>query len=331
MRKIYYFLLIFFSLVACSLPVLPVVDNNFYSVNVFIPGQIQGSPPLESLLAGLEEAEVNLGENLKVSVLEAGFDQGEWDRKFEKMVSTIQANLYITTNPSMRGIVEKMAKRFPQKNFLILESTSIDLPNVMSIDFKSDELAYLSGVFAASFLSETYPNLSPYVGVLIGQEYPKMESIVLHFMEGFNSYSEETKVSYRVLGNWYDAERSRQLADQFYSAGVMSILTIAGIANQGVIQSAKENNRYIMFYESSLNDPALLLSNTVFSGFIDYRSLTSFLIQEAYNGSLPLGEHVIYGLEDSILGFLEINENLKEKLDKNRFVLGLALDSLQNE
>lgn len=331
MRKIHYLLLSLFSFIACSVPTLPVVDNNFYVINVFIPGQIQGSPPLESLVAGLYEAENALGENLKVSILEAGFDQGEWDRQFEKMVNTVQANLYITTNPSMRGVVEKMAKRFPKKNFLIFESDSIDLPNIMSVDFKSDELAYLSGVFAASYLSEVYPNLNPYVGILIGQEYPKMEKIVLNFMAGFNSYAEDTKISYRVLGNWYDAERARQLADQFYDSGVMGVFTIAGLANQGVVQSAKENNRYVMFYESSLNDPSLLFNNTIFSGFIDYKNLSSFLISEAYNGSLPLGEHVVYGLGDSILGFLDSNDNLKEKLDKNRFVLGLAFDSLENE
>lgn len=332
MRNVYYFLLSFFSFVACSVPTLPVVDNDFYTVNIFIPGQIQGSPPLESLVAGLYEAENNLGSNnLKISVLEAGFDQGEWDRQFEKMVNTVQANLYITTNPSMRGIVEKMAKRFPKKNFLIFETDPIDLPNVLSIDFKSDELAYLSGIFAASYLSEIYPNLTPYVGVLIGQEYPKMEAIILSFMSGFNSYAEETKISYRVLGNWYDAERARQLADQFYDSGVMGVFTIAGLANQGVVQSAKENDRYVMFYEASLNDPALLFNNTIFSGFIDYKNLCAFLINEGYNGSLPFGEHIIYGLEDSILGFLDSNDNLKEKLDKNRFVLGLALDSLENE
>ncbi|KAL0264050.1 UNVERIFIED_CONTAM: hypothetical protein PYX00_010915 [Menopon gallinae] len=231
-------------------------------------GQLQGSPPLQSLFKGLEEVEKQLSGDCSLKVLEAGYDQSEWDLKFKKLVASSDADLYITSNPSMTAIVQEVAQAYPSKHFIVFESKALSLANVITVDFCSEELAFLAG-----------------------QEYPKMDSIIQAFRQGYAQYTNDmARVVYQVLGNWYDAERARQLSAQQYESGVKAILTIAGLANQGVFQSAQEK------------------------GFIDYKTPACHLVKQACQASLSFGKHYQYGVKDGLLGFLSSTPNLKGKL-----------------
>jgi simple sugar transport system substrate-binding protein len=48
-------------------------------------------------------------------------------------------------------------------------------------------------------------------------------------------------LDFRVLGNWFDADKARGMAMDMYRTGSRVVLCIAGSANQGVIQAARES------------------------------------------------------------------------------------------
>lgn len=303
-------------------------DTNRLNIVVFLPGKIQGSPALTSLMKSIHSFEAEKESNFSFSVIEAGFNQAEWDIRFKKIVVTTQADLYVTTNPSMLPIVNEMAQTHPSKKFLIFESPSSQQKNVITIDFKAEELAFLSGVYTSAYFRKEYPDLVPYVAILVGQEYPRMDQIISAYKKGFESLGYPTRVSYRVLGNWYDAERARQIASQFFQAGAMGVFSIAGVANQGVFQAAKEDEGFIMFYEMDSSETFLQDKSVLFSGFINYASLFSQFLKEFSHHTLSFGQHYEYGIKDKVLGFIDNNSFLKQNLKIVENELKLAKKNL---
>lgn len=257
-----------FALTGCTKDERTNTDRtNTYSVAVFIPGVIAGSPTYEMMANGAKRA-VSEDNNASIKIIEGGFNQGEWKEKITIIASSGEYDLIVSTNPAIPAICDEVSKQFPKQKFLLLDGFLEGNKSIYTFRYNQLEQGFLSGSFAGLVTSSNMDgaNSDLKIGLIAGQEYPDMmQAILPGFTTGAEHVNSSISVDFRVVGNWYDAEKARALAVSMYNSGVDIILTIAGGANQGVMTAGRDQGKYVLMYDvSSYNDaPGVIIGSTV--------------------------------------------------------------------
>ena len=126
-----------------------------------------------------------------------------------------------------------IADQKPDTKFAIIDGV-VDKPNVVSVMFKEQEVAFLAGV-AAALMSE-----SKQIGFVGGMEIPVIERFEAGFVEGVKAVDPYIKVDVQYTGKFDDAALGKTTANRMYSSGVDIIFHAAGGTGNGVFAEAKE-------------------------------------------------------------------------------------------
>ncbi|MCK5672744.1 MAG: BMP family ABC transporter substrate-binding protein [Spirochaetales bacterium] len=277
--------------------------SNSYSVAVFIPGVIAGSPTYEMMAKGAQKA-VEETENGSLKIIEGGFNQGEWLEKITVLASSNEYDLIVSTNPAMPAICNEVSKLFPDQKFFLLDGFLEGNKNIYTFRYNQVEQSFLSGYFAGLITSSKMKgaNSELKIGLIAGQEYPDMvQAILPGFKAGTQNVNSKITVDFRVVGNWYDAEKARSLSVSMFNSGVDIILTIAGGANQGVITAAKDMGKYVLMYDVSSYDdaPGIIIGSTE----IKQERAAYEKIKLAINGKMDFGTAEIATVKDGWIDF----------------------------
>ena len=277
--------------------------SNSYSIAVFIPGVIAGSPTYEMMANGAQKA-IKETKGGSVKIIEGGFNQGEWLEKITVLASLNKYDLIVSTNPAMPAICDEVSKLFPNQNFFLLDGFLEGNQNIYTFRYNQVEQSFLSGYFAGLITSSKMEgaNSNLKIGLIAGQEYPDMVKAILPgFRAGAKKVNNQITVDFRVVGNWYDAEKARALSESMFNSGVDIILTIAGGANQGVITAAKDMGKYILMYDVSSYDdaPGIIIGSTE----IKQERAAYEKIKLAISGDMPFGTAEIATVKDGWIGF----------------------------
>lgn len=244
------FLAVFLCFFSCS----KTTDSTQKNIAVFVPGIIVDSPVYKMLVDGVQKAADEVG-NIKVTISEAGTSQAEWENKLTDLVASQQFDLIVSANPSIPSLAVEISKQFPNQKFLLLNGTlSPTQSNITTVQYNQREQAYMAGFLAALLSKEKIENSqgNHKIAIIAAQEYPDMNNIILPgFKEGAKDADPECKVEFRIVGNWYDATKSSDIASSLYRDGVDVILPIAGGANQGVLSAAQDLGFYVMWFDDS--------------------------------------------------------------------------------
>lgn len=276
-------------------------------VGVFIPGVREGSPTYNDLALGAEKL-VSEIPGASVKVFEAGFNQAEWEEKFTAFVATGKFDFVMTSNPSLPDIIKKVSPMFPNQRFIALDGYAPGVKNLYTVLYNQVEQAYIAGYLAGLVSVSLLPgaNAARKAGVLIGQHYPVMDKLILPgFEQGLKAADPAFQIDLRVLGNWYDATKAAELASGMIGGGADVILPIAGSASQGVIKTAQDTGKYLVFFDS--DEYARAPKNIVGCVALNQKTLSYNSLKSAIAGTLA------YGMA-SIVGF---KEGYVELLDKN--------------
>jgi len=274
-----------------------------YSVAVFVPGVVEGSPTYEMLVAGVKKA-VSEAENVNLKVVEGGFNQAEWPQGVTSLAATGSYDLIVTSNPSMPEICNEVSKSFPDQKFLILDGYLTGNKNMYTVLFNQREQAFLVGHFAGLVTTSSMKGVNgeAKVGLLAGQEYPIMNNVILPGFElGLKTVAPKGSVDFRVLGNWYDAGKATELANSMIDSGSDVILTIAGGGNQGVITAARNKGAYVLWYDTVGYEqaPGIVIG----SSYVLQDKAAYEKTKAAIEGSLSFGNAIILGVRDGYVGF----------------------------
>lgn len=274
-----------------------------FSIGVFIPGVVEGSPTYEMLVSGVERA-VSESESAVIRIVEGGFNQATWQQGVTELAATGLYDLIVTSNPSMPEICDAVSQQFPDQRFLVLDGYLAGNPQIHTVLFNQREQAFLAGHFAALVTQSDmeHANGDVKVGLLAGQEYPIMNRVILPGYElGLRSVIPEGSVDFRVLGNWYDAAKASEITNNMLSTGSDVILTIAGGAGQGVITSARENGGYALWFDSAGYDlaPGIVIGSSIVR--LDRAAFEKTLA--AITGDLSFGDAVVFGVADGYVDF----------------------------
>jgi len=289
-------------LISCTEKVASSTSSQ-YSVVVFIPGVIAGSPTYEMMARGAQKA-IDEIDNGLIKIIEGGYNQGEWLEKLTVLTSSGEYDLIVSTNPAMPAICNEISTQFPDQKFFLLDGYLEGNKSIYTFRYSQQEQGFLSGYFAALVTGSNMDgaNSDQKIGLIAGQEYPDMiQSILPGYTAGAQNVNSSVSVDFRVVGNWYDAEKARALAVSMYNSGVDVILTIAGGANQGVITAAGNLNKYVLMYDVSSYDiaPGTIIGSTV----IQQERAAYEKIKLAISGKMDFGTADLATVRDGWIGF----------------------------
>ena len=158
----------------------------------------------------------------------------------------------------MQDALAEVAGQSPDTKFAIIDA-NVDLPNVASIVFKEEEGSFLAGAFAALMTKEAAKTDMPKLqgtmklGFVGGGDIP----LIHKFQEGFEQGAKAVDPSIEVLvsyaGSFTDAAKGKELALSQYNSGADIVYQAAGPTGTGVIEAAKQLDRYVIGVDDDQN------------------------------------------------------------------------------
>ena len=283
------------------------------AVAVFVPGVIAGSPTYEMLAQGSVEAvnEYNkkYHKDVKIDVIEAGTNQAEWSSKLTALTASTKYSLIVSSNSSLPAIVSPLTEQFSEQKYLLLDAYLENNANVATVNYNQREQGYLTG-YAAGLVTTAdtsdfaYANSAKKIALIAAQEYPVMNEVILPaFIEGAKAVDADISVDFRIVGNWYDASKSADIAHSLYDEGVDVILPISGGANQGVISAAQSLNFYVTWFDDNGYEkaPGLVISSMA----LEQKKLAKEMVSAYLEDKLEFGKAKTVGIKDGYINFIK--------------------------
>jgi simple sugar transport system substrate-binding protein len=282
------------------------IENSWFAV--FVPGVVANSPVYSMLVEGVTQAVLDYNENnntnYKLEVVEAGTNQAEWGAKLTGLAAMKKFEVIFSSNPSIPDLAASITEIYPEQKFIILDSFYEGNPNIATVRFNQREQAYLAG-YAAGLATTSkdsqmkFSNPQKKIALISAQEYPVMNEIILPgFIEGAKAVDNDIEVIFKIVGNWYDANKGAEISRSLYNEGVDVILPICGGASQGVIATAKELGFYISWFDDNgfSKAPGYVISSSAmeqekmayevatkyFEGKIEFGTATTVDIKDGY-------------------------------------------------
>jgi simple sugar transport system substrate-binding protein len=276
-----------------------------YKIGIFVPGVVAGSPLYEQMVSGTEKA-LKEFPNASMKVMEAGFNQGEWSEKMTSLAATGEYDVIVTSNPAMPFITAEVAKAFPKQKFLHLDAYFAGHPQIYSLLYNQVEQAYFAGYLGGLVTTSKMAgaNAELKAGMIVAQEYPALTKMMKPgYEQGLKAVNPGITLDYRVIGNWYDANKAADLANSMIDAGVDVILSITGGAAQGIIKTAKEKGKYVLFFDS--NEYKQAPGTIIGCAVLNQEKAAYERVKLAIQGKLPFGKAEIVNTKDGYVDFAD--------------------------
>lgn len=232
-------------------------------------------------------------------------------------------------------ILDEYAPQYPNITFILLDGEcsydTIDLPNVYSATFQSNESAFLAGMTAAYITNKTSLegiNAEKVIGFVGGQDnVPAIFNFYIGFVEGAAYYDPEVKITQAYVNSFDDSTKAKELAlTQYNAMNADVVFHASGAAGLGVFEAAYETGKYAIGCNTD--------QTQLFEGRREQdRIITSTMIgvdQGLYNafkaymeGNLETGKQHTLGISQNIGGLADndifrkyVDEDFIAKLDE---------------
>ncbi|MDR1250269.1 MAG: BMP family ABC transporter substrate-binding protein [Treponema sp.] len=280
----------------------PAEGSTKTTIGIFIPGVMSGSAIYEMLAQGVERAAAETG-GVDATVIEGGYNQAEWESRVTSMAASGEYDLIVSSNPSLPAIAGAVSEKFPQQRFLLLDGEWAGNPNIYTMRYNQREQAYMAGHIAA-LISEEAGQALPKVGLVAAQEYPAMNNIILPgYLDGAQAVNPGFTVDFRLVGNWFDAARAAEIAEDMILGGVKVILAISGGANEGALQAAADRGAKVVWFDT--NGYGLRPGTVVGSAILRQEQAAYEQTKRYLAGTLPFGDAEVVGVADGYVDFIE--------------------------
>lgn len=309
MKKQFLITLLMVALITIMIPLSAsgvketVEEDNSISILVYITGVVAGSPPYQALSDGANAAAL-LYDNLKVKIYEAGFNQASWEEALTSLVATGEYDVVLGSNPSLPEIAARVGKKFPNQKFIITDAYLEGNNQIRTYMYNQYEqslyLGYLAGLVTTSNMKDANEKLK--IGLIAAQEYPLLtKHMIPGFLDGARMVNKDIELDFRVIGNWFDANKAAELASSMIAGGVDVFAVIAGGASQGLFKVATRDGAYIVFHNT--NEYNAAPGRVVGSGSMEQEKLVAEILDDVVQGSVEYGKGSVVGLKEGYLGF----------------------------
>jgi len=155
-----------------------------------------------------------------------------------RSLTTADCNPIIAVGYLYAGALKKVAGAGGSKRYAILDDASVDLLNVTSLIFASEQGAYLAGVAAA------YATRTGKVGFIGGIDVPITKKREMAFIEGVKDTNSKLVVEtgyvtkFPDFSGFNDPAKAKTIAAAMINSGIDVIYTSASASNKGVFAAA---------------------------------------------------------------------------------------------
>lgn len=292
-------------------------ENSWFAV--FVPGVVADSPVYSMLVEGVTQAVLDYNQNnktnYKLEVVEAGTNQAEWGGKLTALAAMKKFDVIFSSNPSIPDLAVPITQIYPDQKFIILDSFYEGNPNIATVRFNQREQAFLAG-YAAGLATTSndsqmqYSNPQKKIALIAAQEYPVMNKIILPgFIEGAKTVDKDIEVIFKIVGNWYDANKGAEISRSLYNEGVDVILPICGGASQGVIATAKELGFYISWFDNNgfSKAPGYIISSSA----MEQEKMAYEVATKYFEGKIDFGTASTVDIKDGYITLITDDDNFK--------------------
>jgi simple sugar transport system substrate-binding protein len=148
-----------------------------------------------------------------------------------------------------------------------------------------------------------HANSAKRIGFICAQEYPLLSrQMVPGFIDGARRVDPNIELDFRVIGNWYDANKAAELALGMINAGVDVFTSIAGGAAQGLTRTIKERSAYSVNFNT--NDYSQAPGFIVGCGKMEQKKLVKEILADALAGKINYGGAKTVGVKEGYLDFI---------------------------
>jgi basic membrane protein A len=211
-----------------------------------------------SAYEGATEARKKLGIYLK-------YVEPTDDNEFEPLLRGFAQkdfDLIIGIGFVQKEMVQKVAAKFPQKHFAIVDA-QVDAPNVRSLMFEEHEGGFIVGAIAA-MTSKTGK-----VGFVGGMDVPLIRRFEMGYEAGAKKINPQIGVVVNFCGvtseAWNNPPKGKELALAQYDGGADVIFAAAGASGLGVFDAAEDRKKFAIGVDSNQDwmKPGLILTSVL--------------------------------------------------------------------
>ena len=264
-------------------------------VTMIYPSDCVGSAAYcDAFHVGLKTAEAELG------IVLTEVSGNENDPVATEMLlrdASQNSELVLTAGYQMGDVLARVAPEFPDVQFAIFDVV-LDIPNVVSVNYKSNEGSFLVGAIAG-LKSE-----SNKVGYIGGADVPLLHEFEAGYIAGVHAVNPDAEVTVEYISKdatgFTQPERAKTLALGQYANGVDVIYTAAGGAGQGVLEAAQEQQKFIIWVDSNGNHlaPGLVLTSMT----KEIPTSVQRIVQETVEGNFMAGNR-LFGVADGDVNY----------------------------
>ncbi|NQT61168.1 MAG: BMP family ABC transporter substrate-binding protein [Bacteroidetes bacterium] len=280
-----------------------------FKLAVIVPGVTAGSPIYEQLVEGAQKA-VDETPGASMKVVELGFNQAEWAEKMTSVVATGIYDVVLSSNPSMPFVCMDIASQFPDQKFIFVDGFIEGHPQMASFLYNQYEQSYMLGHLAGLITTSNMKGVNDdlKIGIVVAQEYPALNKLMVPgFKQGAQAVNSNITLDYRVVGNWYDANKAAELAKSMIDTGVDAIGVIAGGAAPGVFKESELSETYVLYWDDNAyaQAPGVIAG----CGALLQSQLVYEVIIDAVNGEVEYGTGTILNTRDGYVKFITDDPN----------------------
>jgi len=226
----------------------------------------------------------------------------------------------VDTNPKliwvtgymMGGAIKQAGIDYPKQQFAIVDYTynadEIPNKNVTGVIFAAEECSYLVGYIAGRMTK------TGIVGHVNGIGAPIMQSFAVGFYAGVWKARPDAEILGEYSGSFGDPAKGMAIANRYYAAGADIIYAAAGGTGAGVIEAAKERDKWAIGVDIDQN--YLAPDNILTSALKRVDNAVYDISAQALAGNLGGGGTKIYNLKNEGVDYATTGNHIPAKIIK---------------
>lgn len=245
----------------------------------------------QSAWEGLQRANVELG-------IEASYLESNQDADYKPNMETLLDagnDLIWGIGFKMGDVLAELAGLNPEQKYAGIDCFFENPPaNLVGVLFREQEPSYLVGYIAGKM---TKTNIVGFIG---GMDFFVIHKFHYGYLAGVKEANPKVEVLVQYADSFTDAAKGKAIANQMYKNGADIIFHAAGGVGDGVIEAAKEQNKFAIGVDKDQNSMAP--ENVITSAMKRVDNAIYNLSKTLLDGTFPGGTNVIYGLKEGGVG-----------------------------
>lgn len=291
-------------------------DKDYKIIMVTDTGGVNDQSFNQSSWEGLQSFEKN-NKGTKVSYLESK-QESDYATNLDKAVDGDNKMVW-GIGFAMADAITNAAKSNPDVSYAIVDNSYGDKTpaNVTGVMFKAQESSFLVGYIAAK---STKTNKVGFVGGI-------KSGIIDQFQYGYQAgvqyaakeLNKQVDVDVQYAESFSDASKGKAIANKMFSSGCDIVFHAAGGVGVGVIEAAKEANKFAIGVD---RDQAYLAPDNVLTSALKLANVAvEDLSKQVMNGTKIGGKTYTYGLKENAVGIPTENKNMDQAVYKAAMVV----------